>query len=82
MNRNEVFQKVVEICKDIFDEETLEITEKTSPADISEWDSLAQLSLVNEIEEAFDVAFDLDDVSAGKSIGEIIDAVMKYIEKQ
>ncbi len=80
MNRNEVFEKVFEICKDVFDNENIILTETSSAADIEEWDSLTHLSLIDEIEQAFDIGFTLDEATGSKNIGELINAIMKHIE--
>lgn len=79
MERNEVFEKIIEICKDVFEDETLVLTETTTAADVEGWDSLTHLSLVNEIEVTFDVAFTLDEMTGIKNLGELLDTVMKYI---
>ncbi len=40
MNRKEVLEKMAEICKDVFEDESLIITEELSAADVEDWDSL------------------------------------------
>lgn len=82
MERNEVFEKMKEISKDVFDDEELIITESTTAADVAGWDSLTHLSFVNELEETFEVAFTLDEVSNSKNIGELLNALMKHIEEK
>ena len=82
MDRNEVFEKVCEICKDVFDNENLVITEATSAADVEGWDSLTHLSLIDEIEQAYDIGFTLDETTGSKNIGELINAIIKHIEEK
>ncbi len=82
MDRNEVFEKLTEICRDVFDDENLVISEKTTAADVEGWDSLTHLSLVNELEETYEIAFTLDEVSNSKNIGELLNALMKHIEEK
>ncbi len=82
MERNEVFEKMQEISRDVFEDENLVITESTSAADVAGWDSLTHLSFVNELEELFDVAFTLDEVSGSKNIGELLNALMKHIDEK
>ncbi len=82
MNRNEVLEKVCAICKDVFDNEKLLITETISATDVAEWDSLTHLSLIDEIEQAYDIRFTLDEVLGSKNIGELIDALIKHIEEK
>ena len=55
MEISEVLEKLTEICKDVFDSENLVITEQTTAADVEGWDSLTHLSLVNELEETYEI---------------------------
>lgn len=80
--RNEVFAKMAEICRDVFEDEELDVTEDTTAADVERWDSLTHLSLVNELEETYGVAFTLDEVTGSKNLGELFNALMKHIEEK
>ena len=82
MDRNEVFEKMKEICKDVFEDDSLVITESATAADIKGWDSLTHLSLVNELEETFEIAFTLEEVSNSKNIGELLNALVRHIEEK
>lgn len=79
MNRNEMLQKVQEICRDVFEDDQLTVTEDTSAADIEGWDSLTHLSLVSELEEAFDIAFTLDETTGSKKLGDLVSAIEKHV---
>lgn len=82
MERNEVFEKMTEICRDVFEDDSLTVTESTTAADVERWDSLTHLTLVNELEEMFEVAFTLDEVTGSKNLGELLTALMKHIEEK
>ena len=82
MERNEVFEKMMEICRDVFDDDKLVVTEATTAADVEGWDSLTHLSLVNELEEVFEVEFTLDEVTGSKYLGDLLNALMKHIEEK
>ena len=49
MERNEVFAKMAEICKDVFEDNSLHVTESLTAMDVEKWDSLTHLSLINEL---------------------------------
>ena len=49
MERNEVFEKVTEIFRDVFEDDEIIISDNTTSADVEEWDSLTHLKLINEI---------------------------------
>lgn len=80
MDRRIVFEKVSDVCRDVFEDENLAITDETTADDIEEWDSLTHLSLIDEIEQEYDIAFTLDETTKSKNIGELVDATIKHIE--
>ena len=82
MERNDVLTKVQEICRDVFDEPNLVLTENTTASEVEGWDSLTHLSLVNELEETYGIVFKLDEVTGSKNIGELLSALMKHIEEK
>lgn len=82
MERRSIFEKIIEICRDVFDDESLVLTELTTSADVESWDSLTHLSLINELEEAFEVAFTLDEMMESKNLGELLNILMKHISEK
>lgn len=82
MNREEIFAQVVEICQDIFDNDEVVITETSTAADVDEWDSLTHLSLIDELEKKFGVAFTLDEVIGSSCIGELVTALIRHVDEK
>lgn len=63
------------IFHDVFDDDSLVLTRKTSFEDIEEWDSLAQVSIVVSCESEFGIKFDLNEIVQLKNAGDIVDKV-------
>lgn len=82
MDRAEVFEKMKDICKDVFEDDSLVLEETTTAKDVEGWDSLTHLSLMNELEEAFDVAFTLDETIESRNLGDLLNALMKHLEEK
>lgn len=82
MERNDVFAKVVEIGRDIFEDDGLVLTEESTAAEVEKWDSLTHLTLINELEETYGVAFTLDEVTGSQNLGELVTALMKHIDEK
>lgn len=82
MERSEVFEKLAEICRDVFDDDSLTVTESMTSDDVNGWDSLTHLSLINELEEMYEVAFTLDEVTGCKNLGELLTALLRHIEEK
>ncbi len=81
MERKEALEAITEIGKDVFDEPNLVITEETTAADVDGWDSLTHLSLIDELEEKYNISFSLAEVTGSKNVGELVTALIKHVEE-
>ena len=72
MKREEIFNKVQEVFRDVFDDENLVISDETTASDIEDWDSLTHITLISEIEDTFNYKFSMKDVLGLKNVGEMI----------
>jgi acyl carrier protein len=77
MKREEVFIKVQNIFKDIFDDETLEISDSTNSSDIDEWDSLNHINLVVAIEKEMGIKFTFEELAKLKNVGAMVDLMLQ-----
>jgi len=77
MERNLVKEKLTEIFRDVFDDNSIEICDETTAADIEDWDSLTHITLISEIEDGFGVKFSMKDVLQLKNVGEMMDLLAK-----
>ncbi len=75
MERNEIFLGIVEILKDIFDDDELEIEESTSSEDIEDWDSLEYINIIVAVEKRFKVKFSVDDIKNIENVGAMVNLV-------
>lgn len=77
MSRAEIFEKLIPIFHDIFDDDALVITEETRREDIEDWDSMGHIYLIVEIEDVLGVK--LEDSAAAKieNVSDIIDLLLK-----
>ncbi len=75
MSREEILRRVNEIFWDVFDDESIEVTEETTAADIEDWDSLTHITLISEIEDEFGFTFAMKDVLGMKNVGEMLDII-------
>lgn len=79
MNRNDITLKLTAIFRDVFEDENIVLTNSTTPDDIENWDSLSNIMLINEIEEAFKCKFSMKDLLKMKNAGDIIDRIEELI---
>lgn len=79
MNKEEILSKVIEIIRDEFEDDELEITYETTAKDVEGWDSLAHLSIIHELEGEFNIKFTIGQIQEFKNVGEIVDSIFTYI---
>ncbi len=71
MSRVEIFAKICEVFRYEFDDNSLEIGEETTAADVEGWDSLKHISLIEAVEDEFSIRFTMLEVNGMKNIGEM-----------
>ena len=81
MTHEAIMEKLNEIFQDIFDDDTLVITENTTANDIEDWDSLEHINLVSAVEKAFGMKFRMQEVSGMKNVGEMADIIAARAEE-
>lgn len=79
MHRDELFNSIQEIFRDIFDEDDLIIQDKTNSDSIEEWDSLNHINLVSAIEKEFKIKFALGELMGLKDVGNMIDLMIEKL---
>ncbi len=79
MTREEVFSRIQDIFRDIFDDNEIVITDQTTADDVEEWDSLNHINLVSAIEKEFEIRFALGELQGMKNVGLMIDLIMAKI---
>ena len=60
-------------------EETLELDDETIAADVDGWDSHMHISLIDAVEEEFDIRFDMKTVVKMKNVGEMVDVIESQV---
>ena len=80
MNREEVFEKLNEVFRDVFDDESITVTEATTADDIEEWDSLEHINLLAAVEQEFGMKFNMGQVVSMKNVGEMVSIIESNIK--
>lgn len=78
MSREEIYERLNEVFRDVFDDEEINVDDDTTAADVDGWDSLMHITLIEAVEDEFDVSFDMKTVVKMKNVGEMVD----YIEEE
>lgn len=79
VSREEVFERVTDIFRDVFDDEELVISDSTNSEDIEDWDSLEHIQLIVGMEKEFKVKFDIKTVNSLENVGQMVDLILSMI---
>ncbi len=74
MTRIEVSKKTLATFVKVFGEKTL-IDEQSSANDIEKWDSLNHIILIQELEKAFGISFDLFEIIEIRDVGGMVNYI-------
>ena len=79
MSREEILEKVNEVFREVFEDDSIIVKDETTADDIEDWDSLMHITLVSEIENAFGFKFKMKDVVGMKDVGEMLDNIKEAV---
>ncbi len=81
MEKEEIYERLNNVFRDIFDDETIVVTAETTSKDIEDWDSLEHINLVVAVEQEFGIKFNMNEVTTMKNVGEMVDIIISRISK-
>ena len=81
MSRGEVYEKLNEVFRDIFDDEDITVSDGTTADDIEDWDSLEHINLVVAIEKEFDIKFNMSEFNKMSNVGEMVDIILQRVKE-
>ena len=76
MERAEVYSRLADVFRDVFDREVA-LADETTAADVPGWASLNHITLIGTVEDEFDVKFPMKDVVGMKNVGELVDKIIE-----
>ncbi len=68
----EIFERLNGIFRDVFDDDSIEVTSSTVADDIEDWDSMMHITLIGAVEDEFSMRFKMGEVSTMKNVGEMV----------
>ena len=75
MSREEIYEKLNQVFREVFDDESITVDASTTADDIEDWDSLEHITLVAAIENLFQIKFKVGEVVRFKNVGEMADII-------
>ena len=59
---NEIYNRLNEVFREVFDDDSITVNAETTAADIEDWDSLTHIQLIAAVEDEFGVKFSMKQV--------------------
>ncbi len=75
MDANTIYQKLNVIFRDLFDDDSIVVTPKTTAKDIEGWDSLEHITLIATVERTFKIKFKMGEISSMKNVGQMVQII-------
>ena len=79
MSEEEIYERLNDVFRDVFDDDTIEVDDLTTADDIAAWDSLEHINLIAAVEKEFGIKFRMGEVSTMKDVGEMVQIIMSRI---
>jgi acyl carrier protein len=80
VSREEVYERLNEVFREVFDDEGITVQDETTAKDIEGWDSLEHINLIVAVESEFGIKFSMGQVNGMKNVGEMVDHIMEKTE--
>jgi len=76
---DELYIKMTEVFREVFDDPEIELTPEMTADDIEEWDSMTHINLIMMVEMRFDIEFSQKEVMRFENVGYLAEAVRSKI---
>ena len=80
MTREEVYERLHNVFEDVFDDDSIQLNDKTTADDIEGWDSLENINLIVAVEDEFSIKIPMGKVVTMKNVGEMVDIILEMGE--
>ncbi len=77
MTREEVYERLQNVFRDVFDDESIVLHDETTANDIEDWDSFEHINLVVSVQDEFSFKIPMGKVVTMKNVGEMVDLIME-----
>ena len=77
MTREEVFERLNGVFREVFDDDSIVVKDETTADDIEDWDSFEHINLVVAVEEEFSFKIPMGKAVTMKNVGEMVDIILE-----
>lgn len=78
----DITEKLTEVFREVFDDETIVLSDELTADEVDAWDSLSHVNLILATEIAFDIEFKQSEILNFANVGELKASILKKLEKK
>ena len=82
MEETQIYDKLSDIFRQVFDDDSIILSPQLSAKDVDGWDSLTHLRLILTVEKAFKIRFSTTDIANLKNVGELATLIASRLKQQ
>lgn len=79
MEKNEIFDQLTSIFRNVFNNDSLIITGDLTADDVDNWDSLTHMLLITEVEKVFSIKFKLKDLNKMRHVEDMVNIIISKL---
>lgn len=79
MTEREMWDSLVVVIRETFDDRALDVTRETTADDVDAWDSLSNVELMLALERRFGVRFYTGEIARMRNVGELADTIELHL---
>ena len=80
MDEPQIYARLTEIFRDVFDEDTIDVNPALSAKDVDGWDSLTHIRLILTVEKAFKIKFSTSEIGKLQNVGDLVTLIEARVE--
>lgn len=77
MSREDIFERLNMVFREVFDDESICVNDETTSEDIEDWDSFEHINLIVAVEDEFGMKIPMGKVVTMKNVGEMVDIILE-----
>ena len=74
---DQILERLTNVFQDVFDDDSIVLTDNSTADDIEEWDSLNQIKIILACEKEFDIKLNARDINTLESVGAMLEHLRK-----
>lgn len=78
----DINEKLTDIFKEVFDDETIILSDELTADDVDAWDSLSYVNLIIAVEIAFDIEFKQSEILNFANVGELKQSIISKLARK